>query len=158
MLNTSNDSIFVSLGFISITTEWVIFVETFPQCLSPPPFGYLRYFKLDFHAVKSHLPSINQVVIWANLSLKYTCPLITLFPYCLVLLNGYTYSFETSWLFLIIKNKHDTVAWGSVRTDCFVDYLVARINVDWTNVNLIVGICSRCSLEATFKVSSKSGQ
>ena len=27
-----------------------------------------------------------------------------------------------------------------------------------TNVNLIVGICSRCSQEATFKVLSKLGQ
>ena len=35
---------------------------------------------------------------------------------------------------------------------------VARTNVAWTNVNLIVGICSRCSQEATFKVSSKSDQ
>ena len=31
-------------------------------------------------------------------------------------------------------------------------------NVAWTNVNLIVGICSRCSYKATFKVSSKSDQ
>ena len=41
-----------------------------------------------------------------------------------------------------------------MHTDCFVDYL---INVDWTNVNLIVGICSRCSLEGTFKILSKFG-
>ena len=35
---------------------------------------------------------------------------------------------------------------------------VARTNVAWTIVNLIVWVCSRCSQEATFKVSSKSGQ
>ena len=35
---------------------------------------------------------------------------------------------------------------------------VVRTNVAWTNVNLIVGICSRCSQEATFKVLSKLGQ
>ena len=35
---------------------------------------------------------------------------------------------------------------------------VARTNVASTNVNLIVGICSRCSKEAIFKVSSKPGQ
>ena len=33
----------------------------------------------------------------------------------------------------------------------------ARTNVEWTTVNLIVGICSRCSLVATFKISSKIG-
>ena len=41
--------------------------------------------------------------------------------------------------------------------------VTAEIFLIWTkvartNVNLIVGICSRCSQEATFKVSSKSGQ
>ena len=30
-------------------------------------------------------------------------------------------------------------------------------NVAWTNVNVTVGICSRCSKEPIFKVSSKSG-
>ena len=35
---------------------------------------------------------------------------------------------------------------------------VVRTNVAWTSVNLIVRICSRCSQEATFKVSSKLGQ
>ena len=35
---------------------------------------------------------------------------------------------------------------------------VARKNVAWTNVNMTVGICSRCSQEPIFKVSSKSGQ
>ena len=34
---------------------------------------------------------------------------------------------------------------------------VARTNVAWTNVTLTVGICSECSQEPTFKVSSKSG-
>ena len=36
--------------------------------------------------------------------------------------------------------------------------VVVVIFVAWTNVNLIVGICSRCSQEATFKVLSKLGQ
>ena len=31
-------------------------------------------------------------------------------------------------------------------------------NVAWTNVTMTVGICSRCSQEPIFKVSSKSGQ
>ena len=35
---------------------------------------------------------------------------------------------------------------------------VARTNAAWTNVTLTVGICSKCSQEPTFKVSSKSGQ
>ena len=35
---------------------------------------------------------------------------------------------------------------------------VARRNVAWTNVTVIVGIYSRCSQEPTFKVSSKLGQ
>ena len=35
---------------------------------------------------------------------------------------------------------------------------VARTNVAWTNVNMTVGIFSRCSQEPTFKVSSKSVQ
>ena len=35
---------------------------------------------------------------------------------------------------------------------------IVVIFVAWTNVNLIVGICSRCSQEATFKVLSKLGQ
>ena len=35
---------------------------------------------------------------------------------------------------------------------------VGRTNVVWTNVTLTVGICSTCSQEPTFKVSSKSGQ
>ena len=35
---------------------------------------------------------------------------------------------------------------------------VARTNVAWTNVTLTAGICSKCSQEPTFKVSSKSGQ
>ena len=35
---------------------------------------------------------------------------------------------------------------------------VPRTNVAWTNVNVTAGICSRCSQEPTFKVSSKSGQ
>ena len=34
---------------------------------------------------------------------------------------------------------------------------VTRANVAWTNVNVTVGICSRCSQEPIFKVSSKSG-
>ena len=33
---------------------------------------------------------------------------------------------------------------------------VARTNDAWTNVTITVGICSRCSQEPTFKVSSKS--
>ena len=36
--------------------------------------------------------------------------------------------------------------------------IVSRTNVTLTNVPLTVGICSRCSQELTFKVSSKSGQ
>ena len=48
---------------------------------------------------------------------------------------------------------------GSVIAEIFPIWTnVARINVVWTNVHLIVGICSRCSQEATFKVSSESGQ
>ena len=35
---------------------------------------------------------------------------------------------------------------------------VARTNVAWTNVTLTAKICSKCSQEPTFKVSSKSGQ
>ena len=35
---------------------------------------------------------------------------------------------------------------------------VARTIVAWTNVNVTVGICFRCSQEPTFKVSSKSVQ
>ena len=34
----------------------------------------------------------------------------------------------------------------------------ARTNVAWTNVPLKVGICSRCSQEPSFKISSKSDQ
>ena len=47
----------------------------------------------------------------------------------------------------------------SVAAEIFLIWAnVPRINVAWTNVNLIVGICSRHSEEATFKVSSKLGQ
>ena len=48
---------------------------------------------------------------------------------------------------------------GSVIAEIFLIWTaVARTNVAWTNVNLIVGICARYSQEATFKVSSKLGQ
>ena len=35
---------------------------------------------------------------------------------------------------------------------------VARTNIAWTNVTMTDGICSRCSQEPIFKVSSKLGQ
>ena len=48
---------------------------------------------------------------------------------------------------------------GSVTVEIFLIWTnVARTNVAWTNVNLIVGIRSKGSQKATFKVSSKSGQ
>ena len=47
----------------------------------------------------------------------------------------------------------------SVTAEIFLIWTnVPRTNVAWANVNLIFVICSRCSQEATFKVSSKSGQ
>ena len=55
----------------------------------------------------------------------------------------------TAELFLIWTN----VAWTNVAWTN-----VAWTNVAWTNVTLTVGICSKCSQEPTFKVSSKSGQ
>ena len=46
----------------------------------------------------------------------------------------------------------------SVTAEIFLIWTnVARTNVAWTNVTMTVGICSRCSKEPTFKVSSKSG-
>ena len=43
---------------------------------------------------------------------------------------------------------------GSIKAEIFQIWA----NVVWTNVNLIIGICSTGSFEATFKVSSKWGQ
>ena len=43
-------------------------------------------------------------------------------------------------------------------TGVVVDVAIVDIFVAWTNVNLIVEICSGCSQEATFKVLSKLGQ
>ena len=48
---------------------------------------------------------------------------------------------------------------GSVTAEIFLIWTnVPRKKVAWTNVNLIVRICSRCFEEARFKVSSKFGQ
>ena len=53
---------------------------------------------------------------------------------------------------------------GSVTAEIFLIWTnvtwtnVAWTNIAWTNVTVTVGICSRCSQEPTFKVSSKSGQ
>ena len=48
---------------------------------------------------------------------------------------------------------------GLVTAEIFIIWTnVPRTNVASTNVNLIVGICSRCSQEATFKVPLKLGQ
>ena len=48
---------------------------------------------------------------------------------------------------------------GSVTAEIFLIWTnVPRTNVAWTNVNLIVGIFSRCSQEGTFQISSKLGQ
>merc|ERR1711954_347672 len=47
---------------------------------------------------------------------------------------------------------------GSVIVEIFLIWTnVTRTNVAWTNVIVTVGICSRCSQESIFKVSSKSG-
>ena len=43
-------------------------------------------------------------------------------------------------------------------SDTVVVVAIFVIFVAWTNINLRVGICSRCSQEAIFKVSSKSGK
>ena len=46
---------------------------------------------------------------------------------------------------------------GSLTPEIFLIWaIVARTNVAWTNVTMTVGICSRCSQEPTFKVSSNS--
>ena len=50
----------------------------------------------------------------------------------------------------------DFIKIGLVIAEIFLIWTnVARTNVASTNFNLIVGICSRCSQEATFKVSLK---
>ena len=47
---------------------------------------------------------------------------------------------------------------GSVTAGIFLIWTnVARTNVAWTNVTVMVGISSRCSQEPNFKVLSKSG-
>ena len=52
-----------------------------------------------------------------------------------------------------------TTELGTTQLNLFLMWKnVARKNVAWTNVTMTVGICSRCSQEPTFKVSSKSGQ
>ena len=59
---------------------------------------------------------------------------------------------------LVVVNK-SFIKIGSVTAEIFLIWTnVARTNVTWTNVTLTVGICSKCSQEPTFKVSSKSGQ
>ena len=59
-----------------------------------------------------------------------------------------------------MKNKDiSLVKIGSVTAEIFQIWAnVARTNVAWTNVIVTVGICSRGSLEPTFKVLIKSGQ
>ena len=60
--------------------------------------------------------------------------------------------FPGSYLSSFIKIRSVTAEIFLIWTD------VARTNVAWTNVNMIVGIFAGCSQEATFRVSSKSGQ
>ena len=58
----------------------------------------------------------------------------------------------------------ETYLWGLVRVESVTAEIfltwtnVTGTNVAWTNVPVTVEICSRCSQELTFKVSSKSGQ
>ena len=65
-------------------------------------------------------------------------------------------------IFLIWTDVVKTnVAWTNVTVTAEISLIwtnVVRTNVAWTNVTLTVGICSKCSQEPTFKVSSKSGQ
>ena len=57
---------------------------------------------------------------------------------------------------VIVSHKNLTLKfgqhWGSTAEIFLIWKNVPRTNFPWTNVNLIVGIFSRCSQEPTFKV------
>ena len=66
---------------------------------------------------------------------------------------------KTWYLFKMIQGTYNLIKIGSVTAEIYLIWTnVAKTNVAWTNVSLKIEICSRCSQEPTFKVSSKLGQ
>ena len=78
-------------------------------------------------------PNLASTLHWLCLDLALTLPWPCLDP-----------ALTLPWLCLVSVTVGIFLIWTNV----------TRTNVAWTNINLIVGICSRCSHEAIFKVSS----
>ena len=131
---------FMTLAKIKALVKWSSVKKKNPEKLSPP---------------KNWLPKVYQnlaINSWDIADMDKCCQNICCLDKC------YRYSWH---LLKIVKGSHfySFVKIGSVKVQIFL----IRTNVTWTNVvrtNVTdtIGICSRCSQEPTFKISSKSGQ